>query len=402
MSAEMSWIVQGGTNIRNQEFKKMGKSTASALHFDSLVKEIGGFGRFQLITCSLWVLFFGLAGWQYYITVYLITEMDHWCQIPAFTHFNVSTLKHFAIPMEKNRFGNEIFSKCHMYDYNYTDLGNNRTFVRVENMTTVPCKTWSYDTSVFKSSLISQFDLVCERRWMFTLVGTLFLAGNMIGSFASGFLADRFGRKPVAAVLVLILSMSVIAGAVVHNFPAFLVFRFLVGATINGAYQTLWSYILETMPIEKRSLAIFITMAGRVFKGITFVLAAFFIRNHVHLQITSGVVILVPFISILLLPESPRWLIVKGRLQEAELVCKRIAKINNTKLSPTFSLEKVTMDDQEVNSSSKMPTVLDLFRTPRLRKHSIITWLAWGALVFSAYGMQLNIGKIIPGDFYLN
>ena len=70
------------------------------------------------------------------------------------------------------------------------------------------CQRWIYDRSVFSSTLITKFDLVCDRDWMKSLVGMMYMIGLFLGSLVVGFAADRYGRKPTLMISMMGLSLS--------------------------------------------------------------------------------------------------------------------------------------------------------------------------------------------------
>ncbi|KAI9525358.1 hypothetical protein NQZ68_005904 [Dissostichus eleginoides] len=61
---------------------------------------------------------------------------------------------------------------------------------------TVPCQNgWVYDNNIFKSTLATEWDLVCDKRRMNRATASIFFSGVMFGAAAFGYLSDRFGRK---------------------------------------------------------------------------------------------------------------------------------------------------------------------------------------------------------------
>ncbi|CAH1781636.1 unnamed protein product [Owenia fusiformis] len=376
--------------------------------FDNLIPELGGFGRYQIFSLLTFMIFFGANGWQYSITVFIAGRMPHWCHVPELDHLNHSTFLHIAVPIEENQYGEAVYSQCRVYDFNYSSMGNITTedvanWKPNGNISTRKCSGYIYDTSKFSSTLVSQYDLVCDRKWLYTLAASAFMAGLFCGAFFSGTLADRFGRQRTFSIMLILHLLSTLGAALVPNYVAFLVLRGLVGLSALGTYQTLWAYILEVIPKEARSKGFFILMLGRSSRGLL-VLWAYFIRSHVHLQIMASLCLIPALIATFLLPESPRWLMATGRLKEAEKVCRRIARINGVKLPENFNINKFTeVEDKTVSDGNKKSaTLFDLFRTPRLRKRTILSYCLWFSVVFFSYGLGLNIEKIIPGDIYLN
>jgi OCT family organic cation transporter-like MFS transporter 4/5 len=114
------------------------------------------------------------------------------------------------------------------------------------------------------------------------------------------------------------------------------------------------------------------------------------------------------------LPESPRWLIAKGRLKSAEKILKRAEEINGIKTAEvvvsgeipfnadnnssvsTCVKEKLDTEDQQRRYS-----FIDLFRTRNLRNNTLNIYANWFVNSFVYYGLSLNAGDM-GGDIFVN
>lgn len=97
------------------------------------------------------------------------------------------------------------------------------------NRTIVSCDKYVYDTTYYQSTRASEWDFVCDKRWMIAIAQTLYMLGTLTGALTLGGLADKIGRKKVfylSAVLQLILGTGV---AFVPWYYPWLVVRFLYG-----------------------------------------------------------------------------------------------------------------------------------------------------------------------------
>ena len=97
----------------------------------------------------------------------------------------------------------------------------------------------------------------------------------------------------------------------------------------------------------------------------------------------------------LLLPESPRWLLVKGRQEEAEAVLEAARKMNQR-------YEVAAEASKGSESKDKAGSVLDLFKVGSLRRCTVILYYIWFTNNLIYYGFTLNADSLIPGDLYIN
>ncbi|XP_078262098.1 solute carrier family 22 member 2-like [Rhinoraja longicauda] len=102
-----------------------------------------------------------------------------------------------------------------------------------------------------------------------------------------------------------------------------------------------------------------------------------------------------------LIPESPRWMMSRRKEAEAFRILRQVAARNGARWSPTA--QTVTMEERD--GEVTRPTLLDLVRTPRMRKHTLILMINWfaGALVYQGLVMRLGtLGGNIYLDFFIS
>jgi MFS family permease len=165
------------------------------------------------------------------------------------------------------------------------------------------------------------------------LVGSLYIVGAVVGAFVFGYLTDRLGRKRLFMwTLLLYLAATVLSAFSVNAFM-FLVFRFFTGTGIGGEYAAINSATEELNPARVRGrveLAIngswwLGTAAGAVLTIIVLNPALLPVNIGWRVGFALGAVLAVAILLIRrLLPESPRWLMTHGRVDEAEQVVKEI------------------------------------------------------------------------------
>ena len=93
-------------------------------------------------------------------------------------------------------------------------------------------------------------------------------------------------------------------------------------------------------------------------------------------------------------PESPRWLLVNGKHEEAEIVLETAGKLNRR--------DEVAVVEVRTDKVDTAGSVFDLFKLSSLRRCSIILYYIWFTNNLIYYGFTLNADSLIPGDLYIN
>lgn len=154
--------------------------------------------------------------------------------------------------------------------------------------------------------------------------------GAMLGNAIAGPLSDRFGRRRVLLGTALLFVMSSLLAASATSFPSFVAARIVGGLAVGGAILIAPVYIAEIAPADKRGSLVSLNQLMIVI-GIS----ASFFSNYFLLDLGEhnwrymlGVQIvpaLLYFTLLWFVPESPRWLLLKGKDEAALQVLRRVA-----------------------------------------------------------------------------
>ncbi|GHH76609.1 MFS transporter [Streptomyces sulfonofaciens] len=159
------------------------------------------------------------------------------------------------------------------------------------------------------------------------IAAALYVAGACVGALFFGHLTDRFGRKRLFMVtLVVYLSATALTGLSFQSWWFFL-FRFVTGLGIGGEYAAINSAIDELIPSEFRGRvdliingSFWLGAIGGSLLSIVMLDTDFFAKD-VGWRLTFALGVVLGLVVLLVrrnVPESPRWLIIHGREQEAE------------------------------------------------------------------------------------
>ena len=88
----------------------------------------------------------------------------------------------------------------------------------------------------------------------------------------------------------------------------------------------------------------------------------------------------------------------QGRVEEAKIILEKAGKTNGRQWPENLVLEGKSKDPEAGSGA----TILDLFKTPNLRKNTLIQYFNWFTASFVYYALTFDSGSLIPGDIYLN
>jgi MFS family permease len=156
-----------------------------------------------------------------------------------------------------------------------------------------------------------------------------YLGGAVLGAFVFGWLTDLFGRKRLFSITLGLYLAATAASALAPNFWVFAIFRFLTGAGIGGEYTAINSAIQEMVPPRYRGRTD-LAINGSFWLGAAFgalgtvvLLRPGMLPPDVGWRCAFGIGAILGLGVLWLrrfLPESPRWLLLHGRVEEAERI----------------------------------------------------------------------------------
>ncbi len=202
---------------------------------------------------------------------------------------------------------------------------------------------FGYDTAVISGTtkaVTTQFALnAIQEGWY---VGCA-LIGSIIGVLCAGFLSDGIGRKKTMLIAAIMFSISALGCAVAANFTQLVVFRMFGGFGIGVVSIVSPMYISEVAVASKRGTLValyqlMITLGFLlaylvnfvIYKNVDESLSGSAMTNMFNAEYWRGMLgcNLIPdiifLVVIFFIPESPRWLLVKGRRAEANAILQRI------------------------------------------------------------------------------
>lgn len=255
---------------------------------------------------------------------------------------------------------------------------------------------WEYTKSA-EYSLVTQFNIDCENKWIGELLHSILFFGFIFGAVIIGWLSDNYGRK-----IVHYISMSVVMtlGFICifsPNMYFFILCRFLIGICMHGTFPQIFVMISEIVGNEKRVFANTLIIASAVLALSFLALKAYFLTEWKHLYIACSLPYSFVILFSLFVPQSIRFLSVKGRHREAVNVFARIAKWNRRTVPNHYLLATTGTSDTSAQQCKSSP--FDLFRTRAMLSRSLIQGYAFFVLSMTYYSLYLAAGNL-SGHMY--
>ncbi|KAK3095487.1 hypothetical protein FSP39_015271 [Pinctada imbricata] len=349
-------------------------STSTVSEFlEQMLMESGGFGRFQIVQLATILGSKISITWSLLMMAFAGATPNWWCQT-----------------------GNSTLS-------DQTDINNASYWVKIEksceakingSMQTCPNKIFATDMS----TVVGEWNLVCDEKWVASTVTSIQMAGLLLSGFLSGQLADVIGRRPTYFFSLIIMSASNIIAGFSTSWVMFAVMRFFIGLGCGMYLTVFYNYQIEFTPIRYRPLQI--AIPDWSIWAACFGLVAWLLPNWSHLHIVTGVVTGMFLLSWWFIPESFRWLVSIGKLTEAGMVIKKIAKFNGKPVPKVDSLPAVVASDPSLVNGKKY-TFLDVFRHREQLLKTVFAGIGWLSCGYGYYAISYGVEQL-SGNLYLN
>ena len=256
---------------------------------------------------------------------------------------------------------------------------------------------WLFDA--MDTGLIAFVLPVLAKEWSLTpaqtgWIGSIGLIGMALGAVLAGMVADRIGRKQVFTITVLLYSVSTGLCAVAWSYESLLVFRFLVGFGLGGELPVAATLMSEYAPAKMRGRFIVLLES---FWGLGWLAAACvaYLLIPVFGWQAAFLIGTLPALYVFLLrlhmPESIRYLLSKGRVDEAKAILQDIERQLHMPKRPFLDqLAPGRVQAERVET----PGFTTLW-AKGMRRRTAMLWLAWFGIVFSYYGIFMWLPSIV-------
>jgi len=222
------------------------------------------------------------------------------------------------------------------------------------------------------------------------LIGSALVMGAVLGAGIGGRLADHLGRKRLMVADMMIIAMGAATSALANGPPMLFVGQFIVGIGVGIDFPVCSSYISEISPKRDRDRMMVATIACQsigmlLAAAITLILLSRGSAQSWRLFLWSeGLIALLFFVLRFSAPDSPHWLMSRGRFTEAaQAFIRIIPEQRETVLQITGDHEKLGASIPKVKAG--MATLF----SPRYRARTALVTIPWFLMDIATYGVGL-------------
>ncbi|KAK0411575.1 hypothetical protein QR680_005723 [Steinernema hermaphroditum] len=253
-------------------------------------------------------------------------------------------------------------------------------------------------------SINCDFQLLCEDGILVKHSTSIQMVGVMFGSMVFGHFSDNFGRRKVLLVTVAGMFVFSIVSSFASTLLAFNVTRFVLMFFNGGMSSVQLVYVMEMLP-KKHRLWI-VTLVTTSPNYIIFAGMAFFTGDWRNLSRATSLLASLPaFVVVLFAHESPRWLVQKGRLEEAREVLVAVDRLNGTLTSQRLAeMEDILEKERtffETQKHRQRYSFAHLFYTWKFTRYILTLSFALFSASITSYGLLFNMDKL-SGSIYIN
>ncbi|KAG6447809.1 hypothetical protein O3G_MSEX005173 [Manduca sexta] len=282
--------------------------------------------------------------------------------------------------------------KCHKYQL--IDKTGECSVDNVNTSRVDKCLEWVYEDP---HSFVADFQLGCQD-WKRTLVGTVHVLGYMMGLLLLGPVSDKLGRKKLIVFTGLTGAVMGLARSVTASYWVYIALE-LVEALLGDSYSSNYMLGVEMVTKENRVLFAPLMIGSMAVAGGMMALVAWLIPYwRYFLRVIYGPGLLF-ILHAFFLPESVRWLLIKGRKEEAKNILRKAA------ITSKVDIDEAKLDSIDCERSVGSTNLISLMRMTMTSRKLLLRFLAcacmWITSSFNKYALLIN-SVSLEGNKHLN
>lgn len=246
---------------------------------------------------------------------------------------------------------------------------------------------YDFDSAVISSSVEILADTFKINKQMIGILVTIVLIGGLVGGLCAGYFSEKIGRKRTIIYSLLVFLMGGFITIFSPNIEMFMFGRLIMGLGLGSVFLVGAIYVIEISPIETRGRN---GTINQLFMPLGLVIGfwlAYIVTNYLEdkfilnnswrilfsLEVFQGIIIFMLFLKI---PESPRWLYLKGFEGKAKESLKKV-----------LSEDRVEKVLQDLSTAKTNTEITDKINLKKINKGTIILLLL---IIISAIFRQFS------------
>ncbi|XP_046583279.1 organic cation transporter protein-like [Haliotis rubra] len=333
------------------------------MKFDEVLLHLGEFGRYQKRLYFVLCILTFMVAMQSQVVIFQLDTPNHRRAV-----MSQSWMPEDPSGLQTKRHGTVMVDKCFFTNHSLRATCTTRLFNNGVDEQLIA------RTSRHRNNAVGEYKRASEQQ------------EEMVGNLLSH-RRKRFGRRPLVLISSVVKAIVTISMAFVPNVYVYMAFRALASVCGIAAFTSSLVLMMELTGPSRRVFVGVVVEIFWCFSQFTLGLIAYFVRNWQTLQLIT---------AFPLVPESPRWLIARGRIPEAQTTIQKMASVNGVEFTEEMA-ENITV----VNEKQKTVRVTQMFSTPYLLFITLIIFFNWFVASLAYYGLNLNVQNL-SGNIYLN
>ncbi|XP_076451750.1 organic cation/carnitine transporter 2-like [Babylonia areolata] len=367
-------------------------------NLESLVEEVGSFGCFQYLLIPLSFSSVFVAVWTVMFMAFGAIQPEWRCASRgSLANQSLHSILNYSLGLDNVTDGNTTLTSAKhpgdVLDVNTTDgLEANACDAFAAN--DEACEHIVFAPGM--STIVTEFQLVCDLSWVPSLTISMQMVGVVIGATLAGQLADSVGRKKTMVSFTSLHAVFNLIAAFSVNWQMFAVLRLLTGLTAGGLEMIGISFPTEFIGRDRRAVVSSVPYWG--VGAVTLSLLVWAVPHWSHVHLITAACSAICLVGWLFLPESVRWLAVKGHVTEAQRVLCKMARWNGRNPPNLSSVQALCSDS---GHTQRKYNIFHIFSTCEMMKVTCLAGFMWFVSSITYYGILFGI-KNLSGDFNLN
>ncbi|KFP07323.1 Solute carrier family 22 member 13, partial [Calypte anna] len=221
-----------------------------------ILKAVGDFGLFQKRLVLLTVVPCLSVAFHQFCQLFMVPNLPHHCDTSWIRAIGPNLTEEEQLNLTLPRDADGEYEQCSRYSPVDWDLGSIMEYGL--NATEKCIDGWVYP-SAQPPSLLTEFDLVCDRRDLDDISQAVYMMGLFLGCMIFGPLSDRIGRRPVILISISLQALFGVGIAFVPHFYVYMAFRCVVGASVTGITVSMLALATEWIGVTSRPTAVLVS-----------------------------------------------------------------------------------------------------------------------------------------------